>query len=415
MLKTEQEAISMILYFYDKPEIQRSIIERISPEFFEDSELKEIVKIFKKAYQEKAVMTLDYLEHNGIKIDKLYFPDSYGITEKTINDKIGFLIEEYQARCLNALWNSKTSNPKEIDNLIQTLQSIQNLNVCSIAKSTDSLFKELKETFYTKNHVNMKFGISALDSDIKIRAGDLIIIGARTGCGKSALALQFARAIARQGRKALYFNLEMSERQVLERIISADRQINLSRLSYAESFIGNDEKEKFESFLQNNDLKNLKFCSGSFDIPRIQLEARRNIPDVIFVDYLQLVKPGGNYRGNRVAEVSEISHKLKALAMDLQIPIIALSQLNRESERKSEPTSSDLRECGDLENDASIVLLLWNDEKDDKAKYIKISKNRQGKCGTYNLYFEGKYMTFSEWKTPSQEEQLNIPFKADGG
>lgn len=410
MLKTEQEAISMILYFYDKPELQRSIIERIrSPELFEDKTNKEIFKLFIKAYKEKAVMTLDYLEHNGIKIDKLYFPESYGITEATIRDKIGFLIDEYQERCLKALWDSK---PKDIDKIIEKLQSIQNLNVCSIAKSTDSLFKELKESFYTKNHLNMKFGISALDSDIKIRAGDLVIIGARTGCGKSALALQFARVLASQERKVLYFNLEMSERQVLERIISADKQINLSRLSYAESYIGNDEKEKFESFEGNT---NLKFCSGSFDIPKIQLEARRNLPDVIFVDYLQLVKPGANYKGNRVAEVSEISHKLKALAMDLQIPIIALSQLNRESERKSEPTSSDLRECGDLENDASIVLLLWNDEKDDKSKYIKISKNRQGKCGTYNLYFEGKYMTFSEWKTPSKEEQINLPFKADGG
>ena len=411
MLKTEQEAISMILYFDDKPEIQRKIIERISPEFFEDSKHKEIIKVFKKAYQEKAVMTLDYVEHNGIKIDKLYFPESYGITEKTINDKIGFLIEEYQARCLQDIWNRKTNNPESINKLIEELQAIQNLNVCSIAKSTDKLFAELKESFFTKSECNLKFGISAIDSDVKIRAGDLLLIGARTGCGKSALALQFARNISSQGAKVLYFNLEMSERQILERIISADKQLSLSRLSYAESFIGKDEKEKFESFEGN---KNLIFCSGTFDINKLSLEAKRNIPDVIFVDYLQLVRPGGTYKGNRVAEVSEISHRLKALAMELQIPIIALSQLNRESEKKSEPTSSDLRECGDLENDASIVFLLWNDEKEG-IKQLKISKNRQGKCGSYQLYFEGKYMTFSEWKTPSEEEQMKMPFKADGG
>ena len=158
MLKTEQEAISMILYFYDKPEIQRGIIERISPEFFEDSKLKEIVKVFKKAYQEKAVMTLDYVEHNGIEIDKLYFPDSYGITEDTINAKIGFLIEEYQTRCLNALWNNNINNPKEIDKLIQKLQSIQNLNVYSIAKGTERIFLHKESYKYQIWYIGFRFG-----------------------------------------------------------------------------------------------------------------------------------------------------------------------------------------------------------------------------------------------------------------
>ena len=112
---------------------------------------------------------------------------------------------------------------------------------------------------------------------------------------------------------------------------------------------------------------------------------------------MQLVKADGRYRGNRFAEVGEISHGLKAIAVDFQIPVIVLTQMNRLSEGKAdrEPTMAEIRESGDIEQDASIVLLLWNtDEEDRSKKGFKFDKNRQGTLKKGKLKFDGDRMKF---------------------
>lgn len=413
MLKTEKQYISNILYYSEEPEKQRELIEGIKPDFFEDKRCREIARIFCIGYQKKDILTFEYLEQNGFKVENDDIDFQVTFTDRIAMQTKEALVKDYQERCKRHLCSEAAKNDSDIEDLINKLRSIQDLNINTKAKSTDSLFKELKESFFTKKKTEIKFGIACLDADVKISPGCLYILGGYTGSGKSALALQFARAFSKQGAKTLYFNFEMSERQILERLISAENKIILSRLSNAESFLGKEEKEKFDSF--ENKFDNLKICSGAFNISKIYLEVRRNLPKVVIIDYLQLVSPGEKYKGNRVAEVSEISHKLKALAMETEIPVIALSQLNRESQKKSEPSASDLRECGDLENDASVVLLLWNEE--NGVKNLKVSKNRQGICGSYKLDFEGKYMSFSEhWEVFEEiqtEEQTVLPFAAD--
>ena len=114
---------------------------------------------------------------------------------------------------------------------------------------------------------------------------------------------------------------------------------------------------------------------------------------------MQLIKSETTYRGNRAAEVGEISRSLKSLAMELNIPIIALSQLNRASEGRDtkEPAMSELREAGNIEQDASVIILLWNLDQDDRSKKgCKIEKNRQGECGKIVLKFDGNLMKFTE-------------------
>ena len=114
---------------------------------------------------------------------------------------------------------------------------------------------------------------------------------------------------------------------------------------------------------------------------------------------MQLLKADNTYRGNRAAEVGEISRAIKNLAMELNIPIIALSQLNRASMGRDdkEPTMSELREAGNIEQDASVIMLLWNiDENDKSKKGCKIEKNRQGECGKIVMRFNGDTMRFEE-------------------
>ena len=128
--------------------------------------------------------------------------------------------------------------------------------------------------------------------------------------------------------------------------------------------------------------------------------------DIIIIDYLQLLKADTTYRGNRAAEVGEISRAVKNLAMELNIPVIALSQLNRTTEMgtNKEPTMAELREAGNIEQDASVIMLLWNlDENDRSKKGCKIEKNRQGECGKVVLKFNGDLMKFQETNESVQE------------
>jgi replicative DNA helicase len=119
--------------------------------------------------------------------------------------------------------------------------------------------------------------------------------------------------------------------------------------------------------------------------------------DLLIIDYLQLLIADDRYRGNRQAEVGFISSQLKAIAMDYQIPVIALSQLNRASEgrQNKEPTMGELREAGNLEQDASTIILMWNkNENDPSEKGLKVEKSRQGKTGRCDMVFDGAHMTF---------------------
>ena len=138
--------------------------------------------------------------------------------------------------------------------------------------------------------------------------------------------------------------------------------------------------------------------TGSQTIATIRNECKNKGYDLVIIDYLQLIKPEGRYRGNRFAEVGEISHAIKALATDLEMPVVVLSQLNRASvgREDKEPSMSELRESGDIEQDASEILLLWNIDEDGRRKGCKIEKNRQGKTGRVEMIFNGDLMKFEE-------------------
>ena len=142
---------------------------------------------------------------------------------------------------------------------------------------------------------------------------------------------------------------------------------------------------------------NLYISSGAKRVSEIRSDQRKMKFDVLFVDYLQLVISDNTYQGNRQAEVSDVSRQLKAIAIDFDIPVILLAQLNRVSESKQgrEPAMSELRESGSLEQDASVVVLMWNkDENDNTRKGLKIAKSRNGKTGRCDMVFDGSRLSF---------------------
>ena len=238
---------------------------------------------------------------------------------------------------------------------------------------------------------------------------DLIVVAARPGMGKSAFALNIAAYLAiHQPYKVGFFSLEMSAQQVGFRIQCSEARVNLQRLR--EGRISKDEKKALFFTLQK--IRDAKLFID--DTPAItllemraralQLKQRLEGLDALFVDYLQIMGTRGKVE-NRTQEVSAFSRGLKALAKELDVPVIALSQLSRRTEQRGaekEPVLSDLRESGAIEQDADLVVFLSRPEYYDKDTDQKnvcdviIAKQRNGPTDRFTLGWSGEYTRFSD-------------------
>lgn len=233
---------------------------------------------------------------------------------------------------------------------------------------------------------------------------DLVLLAARPSMGKTALAVNLAVNAAKAGKKVAMFSLEMSKTQIGQRILAAFAQMNLSSL--------------FKGELEGTDLVNLITASNELSnynlhiddtaaISLIELKAKlRRLKmeeglDLVVIDYLQLMTTGERIE-NRVQEISQISRGLKAIAKELDVPVLALSQLSRALEQRPDkrPKLSDLRESGAIEQDADIVMFLYRDyvynketENPNLAEVI-ISKHRNGPIGVVNLIWKDEYTRF---------------------
>lgn len=222
--------------------------------------------------------------------------------------------------------------------------------------------------------------------------------------GKTALAVNLAVNAAKAGKKVAMFSLEMSKTQIGQRILAAFAQMNLSSL--------------FKGELEGTDLVNLITASNELSnynlhiddtaaISLIELKAKlRRLKmeeglDLVVIDYLQLMTTGERIE-NRVQEISQISRGLKAIAKELDVPVLALSQLSRALEQRPDkrPKLSDLRESGAIEQDADIVMFLYRDyvynketENPNLAEVI-VSKHRNGPIGVVNLIWKDEYTRF---------------------
>lgn len=232
-----------------------------------------------------------------------------------------------------------------------------------------------------------------------LRRSDMIVIAARPGVGKTALALNIAsNAVLHENKKTAVFSLEMSTEQLVMRILSSESLIPSDRLGRGE--IRSDE---WPRLVEAADI--LSKCPLRLDdnpavtIAEVKAKLRRE-KDValVIIDYLQLMKSPSKSE-NRVQEVADITRSLKILAKELSVPVIILSQLSRESDKRSkEPILSDLRESGAIEQDADIVLMLHREgEQGDELSNIvkcKVAKNRHGPVGSVDFVWSGQFTRF---------------------
>lgn len=317
------------------------------------------------------------------------------------------VIKMWRSRTAKEMFHHVSFAPKDIDNTIsEVLARFEELqgNKDVRSKSLKQIVKENKGNYFNE-HVGenlAKTGFYKLDDCLGgLEGGDVTVIGARPGVGKSAIVTQIIGNMAKKGHRVGYFNLEMNESQVYERFVARLAELSLTRVRRAKSFLGGEE-EAFNKANEEMSGYDVVISTGSKSISEVRAESRHQRFNVIIIDYLQLVKADRHY-ANRASEVGDISKAIKALASELHVPVIILSQLNRVSELKEtkEPTMAELRESGDIEQDASNIFLLWNvSEKTSKYKGLKVAKQRQGETMKEGLEFDGEHMSFRERQEP---------------
>ena len=233
---------------------------------------------------------------------------------------------------------------------------------------------------------------------------ELTILAARPGVGKTAFALQIAEHIAEKGIYTYFVSLEMSEKQLGNRIIAREAEIDGHKLRMG--WLNQEDFEKIGQVAAKVSEIKMRIDSKSGTIQDIESRAvelkQEKDLGLIIIDYLQLLK-SKNKHNSREQEVAEISRKLKLLSKNLNIPIVALCQLNRETEKRKRPMLSDLRESGSLEQDADNVIFLYMPEEEKIKQMVAeieviIAKQRNGPTGSVKLKFNKKQMKFTNYE-----------------
>ncbi len=339
------------------------------------------------------IITQKYIQRELIRISSDIIKDSY----EDITDVFDLLDKAEQ----NLFSISETNLRRNYDNM-QTLVR-EAISEVQAAREQESHLRGVPSGFTKLDRVTAGW-----------QKSDLIIVASRPGMGKTAFALSMARNISIDfNRPVAFFSLEMSSLQLVTRLISSETMLPSDKLR--KGTLENYEWEQLNAKI--NDLVDAKIFID--DTPALsifelrakcrRLKAQHKI-EAVFVDYLQLMSAPADYKSNRQEEISNISRSLKSLAKELDIPIIALSQLSRAVETRGgtkRPILSDLRESGAIEQDADLVLFLYRPEyydidQDEEGNIthgiaeVIIAKHRNGPLKNINLKFIDKYARFED-------------------
>ena len=334
----------------------------------------------------------------------------------------------YAAAQINALAYDAPDDLNEVvEEAEKTLFNVTEKRVSSSFTRMDTLlteaFEEITKLSEQKSHMaGVPTGFKDADDLFHgLRGGDLVILAARPGVGKTSFALNLAVNAAKSGAAVAFFSLEMSAGQLVQRILCAEARVSLSKIRGG--FVSEGDWSAIADAM--NGLSHLELYiddSPGLSILEARAKARRELrhasgagKGLIIVDYLQLMQPPQTRRdGNRAVEVGEISRGLKVLAKEMDMPVIALSQLSRavEMRGKKRPMLSDLRESGSIEQDADIVMFIdrsmdemeaeSEDRPDLGTAELIVAKHRNGPTRDITLAFNPEYTKFMDFVDESR-------------
>ncbi|QUL97869.1 MAG: replicative DNA helicase [Candidatus Fermentithermobacillus carboniphilus] len=272
----------------------------------------------------------------------------------------------------------------------------------------DVLVETLEKLEYLASHrgetVGLPSGLGDLDRLTSgFQPSDLIILAARPSVGKTSLGLNIARNVAiKTDLPVVIFSLEMSKEQVAQRLLCSEAAINSQKLRTG--FLDEDEWRRLSTALGRlGEAKIFIDDTPSLSVMELRTRCRRVKAEhglgLVVIDYLQLMRPSRRQE-NRQQEISEISRSLKGLARELDVPVLAMSQLSRAVEQRQDrrPLLSDLRESGAIEQDADLVMFLYTDAELEQQNSIEliIAKQRNGPTGSFKLFFSREICRFED-------------------
>lgn len=384
-----------------------------------------IIDMFRRDMAVDLVTLLEYLKSNEL-LEKAggvtYISEVSSSVPTTANLSSYIKIVEEKAT-LRKLIKASTkiieesyNNQGEVDNIVDRAQKqvfdiSEKKNSSDFEVLSDVLergFLEIERLFNNKGDIT-GVGSGFVDLDAKtsgFQKGDMVLIAARPSMGKTTFALNITEhAALREGKTVVVFSLEMSKEQLAYKLLCSEANVDMLKLR-----TGN---------LDDKDWENIARATGPLSKAKIYIDDTAGVTvmemrnkvrrlrmehgkiDMIMIDYLQLMS-GSSGSDNRQQEVSEISRSIKALAKEMECPVIALSQLSRAPEQRADhrPMLSDLRESGSIEQDADVVMFLYRDEYYNKETELKnvgeciIAKQRNGPVGTVHLAWLGQYSKF---------------------
>lgn len=432
-LEAEQAVLGSM--FLTKYALQRALESLTAEHFYADANAK--IFTVMSSLNEKGVpidttTVVDELENRGwLKQigDVAYFAKVINsvATAANIDTYISIVEQKAVLRRLidtsNAIAASAYDASNDVTELLDEAER-QILSVCKTRKGTE--FRSIQDVLFktrsdleqlAKNHGEVT-GIPTGFYDFdKLTAGlqptQLIILAARPGMGKTAMAVNLATNISINAKKTVaLFNMEMGAEQLAQRMLSSVGQIDGNKIRNGR--LENNDWRRFDEAVSRLAETNLFIDdTPGMLIGEIRAKCRRLASsnyglDLVIIDYLQLISGGAKYAGNRQQEVSDISRSLKVLAMELNIPVIACAQLSRTVEGRDDkkPLLSDLRESGSIEQDADIVAFLFREDYYDKEKAIDentskasliVAKHRNGPTKEIDLIYHRNTSTFQDF------------------
>ena len=399
----DEEIEKAVLYYIIFKEEELDIEE----EDFINIKNKQIARAIKELKQEKQEISILSVQNKiqGNQKQILEYISSlgdnvYGITADDCYNKLKGLSKKRKVFELAQSILSDITEKENVDIYIQDcvdkLNKIEKINLKekTFREQVANTVTEIENNWRNRDDLSLYTGIFDLDAlTCGLHNQELTIIGARPGMGKTTLTLQIAQEIAKK-KNVVFISLEMSDIQLIQKMIAKRSIVNSYKMR-----LGTLEESDWDKIAKASvelcEL-NLKIDTKARTIQDIELMTKRlknkNKLDLLIIDYIQLLKSQGKFN-LREQEVAEISRRLKLLSLEINIPIIALCQLNRNA-NIGEPTLADLRESGSLEQDADNIIFIYKEDEESNITTLKLAKQRAGDIGKVKVKFNKQLSTF---------------------
>lgn len=379
-----------------KPELFKELV--ITEEHLLTDKAKLILKLFKIQYDQLKTIDMHLLDYSPINLSDSQKSDILNYLVDALDELVTFsnfayyqeqVFKEYISRLI--LNEIKKFEDKKIteEDLLNNIQDIGNksLNVIENQKNE----KEVYDLISSKNK-NISFRFSNLSKASNIQEHDLVVIAARPGIGKTGFALNLIENLS-DNYKCLYFNMEMSEKQVYQRLVGINTNIDMK---YYDTPQTEHQLNKIKEGCKNIAKKKIICYTGSQTTKSIKQKIIKNSKEehtLVFVDYVGLIR--GDSKKSSYERTTEIVKELRQISLDYNCTIFLVAQINRNSEKDKDkrPKISDLKETGELEQSATTVIMLHNDNyykginTDEEPIQMIIGKNRNGTTGITELIY----------------------------